>query len=90
MALWLVSGMPPQAVPACAARPRAALGRRPGPATRARRRAELAAALAACRFRDAAWFPALAAALAGAYDPVGAAEAAAAAPAAADLPEPVR
>ena len=31
----------------------------PGPATRDRRRRELAAALAACRFRDAAWFPAL-------------------------------
>ena len=62
----------------------------PRAATRARRRAELAAALAACRFRDAAWFPALAAALAGAYDPAGAAEAAAAAPAAAGLPEPVR
>ena len=35
----------------------------PGPATRDRRRRELAAALAACRFREAAWFPALAAAL---------------------------
>ena len=33
--------------------------------------AELAAALAACRFRDAAWFPALAAALAAADDPAG-------------------
>ena len=38
----------------------------PGPATRDRRRRELEAGLAACRFRDAAWFPALAAALADA------------------------
>ena len=41
----------------------------PGATAAARRRAELAAGLAACRFRDAAWFPALAAALAAAYDP---------------------
>ena len=38
----------------------------PGPATRDRRRRGLEAGLAACRFRDAAWFPALAAALADA------------------------
>ena len=38
----------------------------PGPAARDRRRRELDAGLAACRFRDAAWFPALAAALAAA------------------------
>ena len=56
-----------------AARPGAALGRPiPEPATRARRRAELDAALAACRFRDAGWFPALAATLAGAYDRIAA------------------
>jgi len=35
----------------------------PTPATRARRARELEAGLAACRFRDAAWFPALAEAL---------------------------
>ncbi len=51
---------------AAAARPGAALGRRPGPAARDRRRRELEAGLAACRFREAAWFPALAAALADA------------------------
>jgi hypothetical protein len=62
-------------------------------AARARRRRELAAGLAACRFRDAAWFPALAAALAAAADAADAAgeparPAAAGAPGPAALPEP--
>ena len=67
---WLASGVAPANAPGL--RPPDLLlpwGGDPGAATGARRRAELAAGLAACRFRDAAWFPALAAALAAAYDP---------------------
>lgn len=66
---WLVSGVAPASAPDL--RPPDLVlpwGGSPEPATRARRRAGLDAALAACRFRDAAWFPALAATLAGAYD----------------------
>ena len=50
-----------------------------GAAARARRRRALEAGLDACRFRDAAWFPPLAAALAAAADDADAADAAAAA-----------
>lgn len=67
---WLASGVAPAIAPGL--RPPDLLlpwGGDPGAAAGARRRAELAAGLAACRFRDAAWFPALAAALAAAYDP---------------------
>jgi hypothetical protein len=63
-----------------------AWGGAPDAGARARRRDELARGLAACRFRDAAWFPALAAALEAAYDPLaGVAGTPAAAPAAAAL-----
>jgi len=71
---WLVSGVTPVALEAPDAPrlrpPDLALpwGGDPGPETLARRRSELERALALCRFRDAAWFPALAAAL-QAWDP---------------------
>ncbi|HVH03926.1 MAG TPA: hypothetical protein VM891_13475, partial [Amaricoccus sp.] len=85
-----MSGLAPRAAPGL--RPPDLVlpwGGDPGAEARARRRAELAAGLAACRFRDAAWFPALAAALAAAYDPVEGVAAEAGAPAAA-APEAVR
>ena len=56
----------------------------PAPGPRRAAATSSPAALAACRFRDAAWFPALAAALDAAYDPeAGVAEAPGAGPAAA-------
>ena len=71
MALWLVTGAqraPPgpasAALPGCP-RPtsRCPGAPTPGPELLARRRAALGRALEACRFRDAPWFPELAAAL---------------------------
>ena len=93
IAFWLVSGLAPREVPGL--RPPDLLlpwGGDPGPATRERRRAELAVQLAACRFRDAAWFPALAAALAAIHTPIADPPVAppSAASAAAGQPEAVR
>jgi hypothetical protein len=70
IALWLASGMAPREAPDLRAPDLVlAWGGAPGEAARAGRRDALARGLAACRFRDAAWFPALAAALEAAYDP---------------------
>jgi hypothetical protein len=85
MALWLASGVAPREAPDLRAPDlELAWGGAPDGAARARRRDELARGLAACRFRDAAWFPALAAALEAAYDPL--AGVAGAPPAAAPTP----
>ena len=84
IALWMVAGLAPREPPTCAP-PDLVLpwGGDPGPAAAAAA-ARLDGGLAACRFRDAAWFPALAAALDAAYDPAaGVAEAAGRRPAAA-------
>ena len=64
MASWLVSGVPPAGEAGLRA-PDIVLpwGGDDAPGLRARRREALAAALEACRFRDAAWFPGLAAVL---------------------------
>ena len=85
IALWLAAGVAPREAPDLRAPDLVlAWGGAPGARAAARRRDELARGLAACRFRDAAWFPALAAALDAAYDPeAGVAEAPGAGPAAA-------
>jgi len=71
IALWLASGVAPRGAPDLRAPDLVlAWGGGPGEPAAARRRDELARGLAACRFRDAAWFPALAAALEAAYDPL--------------------
>ena len=84
IALWLAAGVAPREAPDLRAPDLVlAWGGAPGARAAARRRDELARGLAACRFRDAAWFPALAAALDAAYDPAaGVAEAPGAGPAA--------
>ncbi|HVH02888.1 MAG TPA: hypothetical protein VM891_08100, partial [Amaricoccus sp.] len=92
IALWLAAGVAPHDASDLRAPDLVlAWGGAPGARAVARRRDELARGLAACRFRDAAWFPALAAALEAAYDPeAGVAEAPGAGPAPAAALEVVR
>ena len=72
IALWLAAGVAPREAPDLRAPDLVlAWGGAPGARAAARRRDELARGLAACRFRDAAWFPALAAALDGRLRPGG-------------------
>ena len=66
---WLTSGLAPANAPDLRPPDLLLPWGDAAPAVVDRRRAELAAGLAACRFRDAAWFPALAAGLAAAWDP---------------------